>query len=642
MQQRGVCVSLRRIPAALLVAVWAWSPAAAAASQSPSWVNVTAGATGRRTGAVLVYAPDSDRMLLVGPVTGAPFIQAFDPVAHVWSPVCQDAPAKRFHPYYQAAYDPQTKTLFCLSGSNVLSCFDLREKTWRVLPPARELDGMSWHTMACDPHGRRLVVVGADKRAGNIGWIRTVLFDIPKGTWRRLEPTDEKTTRVHREFGALHEAVTDLAGNIRLVWYRSPTGNGTESERKDLISRCEAIETQPQAQRFTASFSMIRSLLGRERTLEALKAARRLKRTIEEAAEASYPVPCSRRNSPVAYDAASGVFVLFGGDHENYLMNDTWVLDPGAGIWKRMEPDVAPAPRAGHALFPLPKHGGVVLYGGYVQRTSTDYGAASYWPAQPTELWRYDPSTNRWDALGSWPHPEKNETDKLPPVEHFYGYAAQYYSPPAIAADKEDRIVLAAHPGNVWFLRWKDFPAGTWLLRPGRVRPDAELRLKLGRAPNLRQDRGGAFVAAYCEVADPHEDLGLDRLPENRWIRLPKPPRNPCFGCRQRDWGTAVWDSDRDQVLLWGGGHCVRSASTVVHWSPASGRIVEGFDADEPYGANGGGGFEGRRGGRWVSYSTGWMYDAQRRLAYVFTIFGEAWALKVNPATAHLIEHLKE
>ena len=77
---------------------------------------------------------------------------------------------------------------------------------------------------------------------------------------------------------------------------------------------------------------------------------------------------------------------------------------------------------------------------------------------------------------------------------------------------------------------------------------------------------------------------------------------DPCRGCRQRDWGTSVWDSDRDQVLLWGGGHCVRSASVVAHYSPASGRIVEGYDADEPYGANGGGGYDSSLLNRpWVS-----------------------------------------
>jgi hypothetical protein len=100
-------------------------------------------------------------------------------------------------------------------------------------------------------------------------------------------------------------------------------------------------------------------------------------------------------------------------------------------------------------------------------------------------------------------------------------------------------------------------------------------------------------------------------------VKLPAPPKNPCYGCRGRDWGTAIWDPDRDQILLWGGGHCVRSASTVTHYSPVAGRSVEGFDADEPYGANGGGGFDSSVWNRpWVSVHNykHYVYDPRCKL----------------------------
>ena len=37
-------------------------------------------------------------------------------------------------------------------------------------------------------------------------------------------------------------------------------------------------------------------------------------------------------------------------------------------------------------------------------------------------------------------------------------------------------------------------------------------------------------------------------------------------------------------------------------------------------------------------YSTGWMYDAKRRLVYGFTVLGEAWAIEIEPKTARLLE----
>jgi hypothetical protein len=129
------------------------------------------------------------------------------------------------------------------------------------------------------------------------------------------------------------------------------------------------------------------------------------------------------------------------------------------------------------------------------------------------------------------------------------------------------------------------------VLRPDVTQLDAAGRAKLCTTPDTRLYRMGRFLASYCEVPDAPACVDLSALPANRWVKLPPVRRNVAYGCRQRDWGTAVWDSAREQILLWGGGHCIRSASTVIHYSPVSNRMVEGYDADEPYGRNGNGGF---------------------------------------------------
>ena len=236
----------------------------------------------------------------------------------------------------------------------------------------------------------------------------------------------------------------------------------------------------------------------------------------------------------------------------------------------------------------------------------------------------------------------------------FDGYTNQWFSPPALAADANDVLVLAAHACGPWYWKWKR-PCETWVL--DRLAADREGRDKLGVVPNQRTYRTGPFQASFCEVPDEPKDMGLARLPENRWVRLPDPPRNPCRGCRQRDWGTCVWDSDRGQILHWGGGHCVRSASTVVHYSPVSGRIVEGFDADEPYGANGGGGFDSSVLNRpWVSTHNynhyaydpkcrllvsgrGYLYDPERmdwlRLEPISLPFAFSWSDTCVETSAH-------
>jgi len=575
---------------------------AALAAAPNEWVKIDQDESGARPGSVLVAAPDLKQMFLVVPDKKAPFVRAFDLATRKWSQLVPAQALERgLFPYYQAAYYPSTKTIYCLSGGLDLSSVIVEEKAWaldKVHWAADDLAGLSWQTMACDAVGKRLVVVGADKTRGNIGWSRTVVYDIPSDKWTRLDVADAKVVQAHRELVAAKEAAIDLVGHTRLAWFRDPKGEGTEAERKALAERCDALKKMPQV---AGDVDAVAALLGQGKALDALKAARALQLKIEEAAEAQYPVPCSRRNSPLVYDPVNRVFVLFGGDHEDYLMNDTWILDLAKGAWHRAKPDRAPSPRAGHALVALPKSGRIALYEGYVQSSGTDYGTVPYQPLGPRELWLFDPKTERWDLVASWPLPAKDDTSTPAPLGFFDGYASERYCPPELAATADDQLVLAAHPTGPWYWRWKR-PAETWLFTLDPSRLDAEGREKLGVAPNQRLHRTGPFVAAFCEVPDEPKPTGLDALPDNQWVRLPDPPRNPCRGCRQRDWGTCVWDSDRDQVLLWGGGHCVRSASVVAHYSPTSGRIVEGYDADEPYGANGGGGFDSSLLNRaWVS-----------------------------------------
>ena len=588
----------------LVTSILLAGPLSAAELPSNEWVKVDTGKTGERLGEVMVYAPDLGQMLLLGAAKDAPYVQAFDPAARTWSEFSAAAPTKDgIHPYYQAAYDPGTRTVYCLSGGAVLYAFSVADKTWKTCPAAPDLEGLSWHAMACDPAGKRLVVVGADKKADSLGWMRTVVYDISAGTWTRLAVADEKVVARHKELIAAKEAIADLVGRLRLAWYRDPQGVGTEAELKALAARCDALKKLPPMTGFAADVDAVAALVFGKKTLDALQAARALQRQVEEAAEAQYPVPPARRNSPLVFEEKNKVFVLFGGDHEDYLMNDTWVLDLAGKppSWRRAKPDKAPSPRAGHALAALPKCGKVALYEGYVQDSNTDYGARPYTPVAPLQLWLFDPKADRWDLAGRWTPTDKGEAAAPAPLGLFYGYASDKFGPPALAAGADDVLVLAGHALTLWNWRWKR-PAETWSLRVDPARLDAAGREKLGAAPNARLCRTGPFQAAFCETADEPKDTGLDKLPENQWVKLPNPPRNPCDGCRQRDWSTCTWDSDRGQVLLWGGGHCVRAASSVAHWSPASGRIVEGFDADEPYGANGGGGFDSSVMGRpWIS-----------------------------------------
>src|SRR6185295_17628859 len=107
----------------------------------------------------------------------------------------------------------------------------------------------------------------------------------------------------------------------------------------------------------------------------------------------------------------------------------------------------------------------------------------------------------------------------------------------------------------------KNAPGSTWTLTfdPGKTDGTA------GQAPNGRRVRALYFRADFSEVSDDPKARDLAALPANQWVKLTPAVRTPAHGCRQRDWSTSVWDSDREQILMWGGGHCVRSSSVPLH-----------------------------------------------------------------------------
>lgn len=71
---------------------------------------------------------------------------------------------------------------------------------------------------------------------------------------------------------------------------------------------------------------------------------------LEKASETLNCEPPPRILSPIAYDAKTKLFVIFGGDHIDYMTNDTWVFDSKILKWMQRHPKAAPSPRFNHLL----------------------------------------------------------------------------------------------------------------------------------------------------------------------------------------------------------------------------------------------------------------------------------------------------
>jgi hypothetical protein len=244
------------------------------------------------------------------------------------------------------------------------------------------------------------------------------------------------------------------------------------------------------------------SALGGSVSADRIKALHRAQISIALAAEALDAEPPARTVSPVVWDAKTKLYLLFGGDHLDYISNDTWVFDPAKKKWFQRHPAGAPAPRGNHKLVAT-GDGKVKLNAGYRYSSSTDYCGGQYFNIGDGQ-WTYDVEKNVWTGGGKLAPPTSREyrTGKFHP--DFYLQGAK----PSAAA---------------WETKLKALPANEWTAanppyRPRLNRDWGTARIDPDRDMILRWS-GGHSAHGGTDV--PHYHFGT-----NRW-EMPIPVEFP-------------------------------------------------------------------------------------------------------------------
>lgn len=182
--------------------------------------------------------------------------------------------------------------------------------------------------------------------------------------------------------------------------------------------------------------------VGPRTTPEKIAALRLARVALEQAAEALDAEPPPRALSMPAWDPATGLFAVFGGDHLDYLMNDLWVFDPKQERWFHRHPKAAPEPRADHFL-ESDGQGRLKMRGGFIYGVK-GWDSLPYLHAGPDE-WTYDLKADAWSgpegAKMFQPDHRAYRTEQCMP-EYFTGGER----PDAAAHAK----FLAAMPANTW------------------------------------------------------------------------------------------------------------------------------------------------------------------------------------------------
>jgi galactose oxidase-like protein len=232
------------------------------------------------------------------------------------------------------------------------------------------------------------------------------------------------------------------------------------------------------------------------------------------------PPPSARLWNGLAYDAADGYFVLFGGHENTSILGDTWVFRNGA--WTNLTATVSPSP--GPRYYPAmawdPAERAVVLFGGSDGTHSlsdTWFFAGGHW-------------TNVSTAVGN------------PPAGR--GYAAMTYDSAA------QEILLFGGFNETNFREYDD----TWAFQSGRW---ANLSSRLSAEPPGRPDAGFSDDPPDHGVLlfggdGPGEHFLADTwlFAEGRWHNLTS-VETPSPSARE-DPG-AAFDGALSSVILFGG-----------------------------------------------------------------------------------------
>ena len=269
-----------------------------------------------------------------------------------------------------------------------------QEKKYR-LPSTDLKQRVIWGSTLEIPDGPSLAFGGEDQKAADGNPHTRIKVD---GEWKAIHEelrANNPLQKFHDRCWALRNLQKDSTAKTRTRFFEGEGADGAvEQEVLQVIDALLGeLPEGPGKER-------LRNAKGWSQARPTPRAMAALQQLLELAAEELDAEPPPRALSPIAYDPTTKLFVVFGGDHLDYLTNDTWVFDPEKRKWSKRHPKEAPPPRANHQL--KAADGKVTLTGGYTYTSTTDYVGGQYRDHNDGE-WVYDIAADTWTGSKAVP-----------------------------------------------------------------------------------------------------------------------------------------------------------------------------------------------------------------------------------------------
>ena len=450
--------------------------------------------------------------------------------------------------------------------------YDPRTRTWGPAAAADEApydfwDDIVFNSMCYDPVNKEVL-------AGQCRWA------FRNGRWERLKFGSELINGLRAKAEALALGTRKLVGACRARFFVTESEGmakaGLDEAAAALARDAEALSAQVAGAAGKAGgyenkqlgwagedLAKAVELLGKAEgllkgkvTAEGIAAAEDAWEALDDVTEDLAAAPPKRAYCRPAVDEKRGKIVVFGGHRLDRLTADTWVYDCATRSWEQRRPKLSPAPRYGHGLVWLPTSGRILLADG----------------AGRAEIWVYDIEADEWALL----------VESGVPRDSLTSHASTWgWQPEPSAAMAGDVVITISNRAECKIPRFS-----TWAARIDVTKTDPEGTQKRGVPFRAESFTGGKsadprwYEQNAGEVNTAEQQEWLDKLPANVWVhRDPKTQKNNPRD--NRAWGTAAFDPDHDQILLWGGGHVAYTGNCVLHYSVRSNQFYIGHRPED-------------------------------------------------------------
>jgi len=594
----------------------------------------------------MIYAPDLKGMLLFGkrvrsnwkgtPVSKRYWVEVFRTAERTWQEWVPEAgrveaglgrgtaytewvvkdgygmpaiptPNRAYWAAHQRCYMPPQKAALYFHGGVTFTydptarAFENKKIPFGKAPPDVMLGSMAW-----DPVNGQAILFGGgyiqaykarrgQKRPADAwkpkDWDRrgTWAYDPRANTWQKLQTASP-------EVAAAYNALTDLRErDLRSLWgacrgiafeYGDMVFGGTPAA---LAGRVEALagrlkdfaETEGrkglgdyEKSQFSGAAGLIAdavlpnlkdaaAALKADDGWKAFQALEAARKKLIEAEERLAPAPPPRHYARLVTDPVNKVMVLWGGDGEDRFLADTWILDLQTHRWERCRPEVHP-PTNGYAMVTM------------------DYDARNkvvVLVRQSGDVWTFDAAERAWRPLAIPKEHFGLTTSRGPRGTQF---ATMEYDP---AADAHVFVHLKwenykAPPRKTLLLRLDPATAGTAKAKPA---PEEAWRPQYGSGCSGPANKFGLAwkhlpktQAEYRAKVAAHE-AKLKAMPANTWTHLPAP-----YSGIGRAYGSFCYDWDRDEILMWGGGHSAYMGNEWSQYDARSNLWMESWNPEFP------------------------------------------------------------